>query len=272
VLSEVEAHWIKPFDFAQGENPVTPYSALAKRAFLFVLYTIGGIFCHRFMQSGYDYFTCEVNMNRLDVNSPAFTLSPPSYSRPEAGRRLIVLVSESEADIPGAARRIWELASAFGCRIQFLGLCKDQAYEPSLRRQIIALSTMVGDGRLSVESKIEFGSNWLDVVKSNSREGDVIACFAEQNVGFAKRPLSQILESSLGTTVYVLSGFYQPESPRLTWLPSATMWAGAVGIIAGFFWVQAKLIQLPQDWAHTILLYASILVEFGLVVFWNSLF
>lgn len=214
----------------------------------------------------------EVKMNKLDANSSVFTLSPPSYLKPEAGRRLIVLVSESQADIAGAARKIWELANAFESRVQFLGLCKDQAYEPSLRRQIIALSTMVGDGRLSVESKIEFGGNWLDVVKSNWREGDVIVCFAEQNVGFAKRPLSQIMESNLGATVYVLSGFYQPESPRLTWLPNAAMWAGAAGIISGFFWLQAKLIQMPNDWAHTSLLYVSILIEFGLVVFWNSLF
>jgi hypothetical protein len=212
-------------------------------------------------------------MNKLDANSPIFTLSPPSYSEPEPGHRLIVLVSESEAEIAGAARKIWELANAFGSRIQFLGLCRDQAYEPSLRRQIIALSTMVGDGRLAVESKIEFGGDWLDVVQSNWRNGDVIVCFAEQQVGFTKRPLSQILESNLGATVYVLSGFYQPVSPRLTWLPSATMWAGALAIIAGFFWVQVKLIQLPQqDWAHTSMLYVSILVEFGAVFLWNSLF
>jgi hypothetical protein len=211
-------------------------------------------------------------MNKLDINSPVFTLSPPSYLKPEHGRRLIVLVSESEADIAGAARKIWELANAFGCRIQFLGLCKDQAYEPSLRRQIIALSTIVGDGRLSVESKIEFGSNWLDVVKSNWHEGDLIVCFAEQHIGFAKRPLSQILESNLSAVVYVLSGFLQSEQPRLNWLPSTAMWAGAIGIIVGFLWMQVKLTQLPQDWAHTLLLYISLLAEFGVVALWNSLF
>src|SRR5512133_465680 len=106
-------------------------------------------------------------MNKLDINTPVFTLSSSSFSEPEAGHRLIVLVPESDADTSSAARKIWELANALGSRVQFLGLCKDESREPTLRRQIIAMSSMVGDGRLSIESKIEFGGNWLGFVKSN---------------------------------------------------------------------------------------------------------
>jgi hypothetical protein len=211
-------------------------------------------------------------MNKLDINSSVFTISPPSYSEPESGRQLLVLVPEAEADIAGMAGRIWELASALGCRVHFLGLCRDETHEPSLRRQMIALTTMVGDGRLSVEWRIGYGGDWLEIVKSNWREGDVITCFAEQQVGFSKRPLSQILEAKLGAVVYVLSGFHQPERSRPDWLLSAAMWVGAICIIAVFLWLQVRLVQLPHDWAHTVLLYVSILVEFSVVVFWNSLF
>jgi len=206
-------------------------------------------------------------MNNLEVNSPVFTLAPAS----ETGRRLLVLVPDSDADISSVARKIWELANALGSRVQFLGLCKDEAREPSLRRQIIAMSSMVSGGSISVESKIEFGSNWLDFVKSNLGKGDVVACFAEHRAGFANRPLSQILESNLKTTVYVLPEIQQ-EYPRTSLMFSALSWVGSILIIAFFFWGQAKITQMPRDWAHTSLLYLSIFVEAGLVWLWSSLF
>jgi hypothetical protein len=207
-------------------------------------------------------------MNDLNVNS--FTLTP-SYSEAERDGRLIVLVPESDADISSAARKIWELANALGSRVQFLGLCKDKTREPSLRRQIIAMSTMVGGGSVTVESNIEFGNNWLDFVKSQWRKGDVVACFADHRAGLANRPLSQLLESSLNTTVYVLPEF-QLERPHSGWLSTFAGWAGSLAIIALFFWGQARITQMSQDWAHTALLYLSVFVEVGLVWLWSSLF
>jgi hypothetical protein len=180
-------------------------------------------------------------------------------------------VPESDADVSSVARKIWELANALGSRVQFLGLCKDESREPTLRRRIIALSSMVSDGSISVESKIEFGSNWLDFVKSHWNKGDVVACFAEHRTGFANRPLSQILEANLNATVYVLPEF-QLEHPRPAWISSALSWTGSLVVIAFFFWGQARLTQLPQDWAHTSLLYLSIFIEVGLIWLWSSLF
>jgi hypothetical protein len=131
---------------------------------------------------------------------------------------------------------------------------------------------MLGSIQISVESKIELGSNWLSVVRSEWHEGDVIVCFAEQRTGFPSRPLNQILESNLKATVYVLSSFSQQEKrPSSTWLSDAKVWAGSIGIILGFLGLQLKLTQLPQDWTHTFLLYASIFAEAGTIWFWNSL-
>jgi len=209
--------------------------------------------------------------NNLDVNSSVFAVSPPAYSASEVGRRLLVLVPESDADVSSVARKIWELANALGSRVQFLGLCKDESREPTLKRQIIAMSSMVSGGSISVESKIEFGNNWLDFVKSHWNKGDVVACFAEHRTGFANRPLSQILEANLNATVYVLPEF-QLEHPRPAWISSALSWTGSLFIIALFFWGQARLTQLPQDWAHTSLLYLSIFIEVGLVWLWSSLY
>lgn len=210
-------------------------------------------------------------MNNLDVHSPAFSLTRPAQLEAESRRRLIILVPESDADLSSAAQKIWELANALGSRVQFLGLCKDKTREPSLRRQMIAMSTMVGGGSVSVESKIEFGNNWLDFVKSQWKMGDVVACFADHRAGFANRPLSQLLESNLNTTVYVLPEF-QLERSHSGWLLSAASWVGSIVIIALFFWGQARITQMPNDWAHTTLLYLSVFAEVGLVWLWSSLF
>jgi hypothetical protein len=131
---------------------------------------------------------------------------------------------------------------------------------------------MVADDHRSVESKVEFGKNWLNVVKSNWREGDEIVCFAEQHTGLMKKPLSQMLEANLNATVYVLSGLYLPDSSRPNWLPGAMAWAGSIGLLAGFFWLDVRIAQMPQDWAHTSLLYLSLLIEVLLIWAWNSIF
>jgi hypothetical protein len=212
-------------------------------------------------------------MTKSDVSSAALTVSPASFPTLQPARRLIVLVPESEMDAAFMARKIWELANTLECGIQFLGLSKDSAHEPGVRRQMVTLSAMVGYENIPVETKIEIGSDWLGMVKSNWREGDVIVCFTGQSSGLARRPLSQMLESNLNATVYVLSE-NQPQVryyPR-SWMVNVMAWAGSIGIILGFFWLQAKLIQFPKEWVYTVLLYISLFAEAGSIYAWNNLF
>jgi hypothetical protein len=218
-------------------------------------------------------------MNKLTVDPAVLSLpDATSYNdlaslpASEEPRRLIVLVPDSEGDVVGAARKIWGLANALGGRVQFLALCKDIDYEPRLRRHLVTLSAMVGDDIVMVETKLEFGRNWLRFVKANWHEGDVIVCFAEQKAGWMYRPLNQILASNINTTVYVINELYQTDSNRSNWISETLMWAGAVGIIAGFFWLQSGLIQMPGDWAHNTLMYFSVFFEVFLLWGWNSLF
>lgn len=212
-------------------------------------------------------------MNKLDVSTPSMAVTPASFPALQPARRLIVLVPESEADTALTARKIWELANTLKCGIQFLGLSKDAEHEPGVRRQLVTLSAMVGYENIPVESKIEIGNDWLSVVKSNWREGDMIVCFTGQNSGLAHRPLSQILESSLKTTVYVLTDLDETTAhTRSSWMSTAIAWSGSIGIILGFFWLQSKLIHPPEDWMHTVLLYITIFSEAGLIWIWNSLF
>lgn len=222
-------------------------------------------------------------MNQLDSRPPTLTYPIASHSdpstlpsvagqRPLPGRRLIVLVPDAESDYTPVVHRIWELAKAFGGRVQFLGLCNDAAQEPSLRRQLVTLSALVGDGSVSAESKIESGSNWLNAVKSNWREGDVLVCFTEQRAGTRRRPLSQLLESNFAATIYVLNDLAQPDRAQSNWKSVAMAWAGSIGILLGFFWLQVKIDQASSNWVGMAVLILSIPVEILLIWIWNSLF
>jgi len=175
-----------------------------------------------------------------------------------------------ESDYMPAIRRIWELANAQHARVQFLGLCKDAAKEPSLHRQLVTMSALMGD-EVSTEAKVEIGMSWVDAVKRNSQTGDMIVCFEEQRAGLLHRPLSQILESNLNFPVYILSGLY-PQKSKSNWLSQVSVWSGFIGIIIGFYILQVKIDQLPKDWIQNGLLIFSIILEFSLIWVWNNLF
>lgn len=210
-------------------------------------------------------------MNKLSPIPVFLTASHASLPGSEPVRRLIVLVPDMGSDYIPAIRRIWELASAQHAHVQFLSLCKDAAKEPSLHRQLITMSALVGDDKVSTEAKVEIGMSWVDVVKRNSQTGDMIVCFEEQRAGLLHRPLSQILETSLNFPVYVLSGLY-PQKSKSNWLSQVMVWSGFIGIIICFGILQVKIVQLPKDWFQNILLIFSIVPEFWLILVWNNLF
>jgi|SRR4026207_22376 hypothetical protein len=212
-------------------------------------------------------------MNRLDIkpqNSSA-SISPVSHSDIVPAHRLIVLVPDADLDYAAATRRVWELANELGAHIQFIGLCKDVVQESSLRRQLVTMTAMVQDGNTSAKAKIEFGNNWVNVVKSNWQVGDMIVCFAERHAGLLYGPLSQILESNLNFPVYILSGLYLQKS-KSNWLSQVMVWSGFIGIIICFCMLQLKIVQLPEGGFQNILLILSIIPEFWLIWIWNKLF
>lgn len=211
-------------------------------------------------------------MIKLDSSSLPLTMSIASLSGPGPAHRLIVLIPDVETDYTSAVHRVWELADALGSRVLFLGLCKDAADEPRFRRQLITMSAMLEDGKLYAEARVEIGSNWVNAVKSDLQDGDLIVCPAEQREGVFQRPLSQILESNLGAPVYILSGLSTRQRPRADWLSQAAAWAGSASIIAGAAMLQIRIVSLPKDWAQTALLILSVIAEAWLIWVWNDLF
>lgn len=208
---------------------------------------------------------------KLDVKPAEYTVSPASSPDLQTASRLIVLVPEFEAEPAIVAQKIRDAAKALESRVQLIGLSKDAAHEPGIRRQLVTLAAMVESSTVFVESNIVPGSNWLHAVSSNWHPGDVVVCFAGQRI--SNKPLSQLLQSSLNVPVYVLSGVQlEPERQRPARLSSALAWGGSISIILGFFWLQAMFAQPAQSGIQTALLYGSVILEAGSIWFWNNLF
>ena len=188
-------------------------------------------------------------------------------------QRIIVLVPDAEINLAHAAKKIWEIAAAVNGSVQFIGLCADATREPGLRRQMVTLSALVETERISVRSRVEIGNDWLYALKTEWRQGDIIVCFAVVPAGFSRKPLSQILESSVNATIHVIDGLLpQAHQSRSGWISNTLAWAGSLAIILGLFWLQTKITLLPADWETTLLLSISVFVELGMIWIWNSLF
>jgi hypothetical protein len=209
--------------------------------------------------------------NPADIQPDISAYPSAQGNAPDPQRRLVVLVP-ADSDYTAATRRIWELAVATGSSVLLLSLCKDKLEEPSLRRQLVTMSALVRDGRISAEANVEIGTNWLHFVKASYQAGDMIVCFAEQRAGLLHRPLREILQSNLDAPVYILSGLYAQNTSGSDRLSQLIAWMGSFGILAGFFWLQVRISQQSDNLAQTLLLIMSAIVEFWLILLWNNLF
>src|SRR5512138_1420275 len=124
-------------------------------------------------------------MIKSDPAFPVLSLPVTRVSELKTPRRLIVLIPDIEADYSPVMQRIWELARTLESRVLFLGLCRDETEEPRMRRALVTMSALLQDSWVCTEARIELGTNWLRAIKSTWQTGDVIACFAGQQVGMA---------------------------------------------------------------------------------------
>ena len=191
-------------------------------------------------------------------------------SSPSSGR-LLVLVS-ADSNYGPAIQRIWKLATTTSRRVHLLGLSRDMTQEPSLRRQLIAISALLSDGSIPTEAKIEFGTRWVDAVRRNYQTGDIIVCFAEQQNGLLHKPLQESLEANLDAPIFILSDLYPQRPARGNLLSQFVLWAGLLGIIAGAFVLQIRITSLPRDGLQTTLMLLSVFAEFWLLWTWSTLF
>jgi hypothetical protein len=207
-------------------------------------------------------------MIRLGAPSADLTYHPVSDETSWCPGRLLVLVP-ADTDYSAATRRIWKLAQDNGSQVQLLGLCKDTAEEPALRRGLLNMTSLLNHEGVCADAKVEIGTNWMHLIKNHYTAGDMIVCFEEQHPGLLHRPLSQVLKSNFKATVYILSDL-TPQKPKPNLLSQAGAWLGFIGIIIGFGIVQANIVQLPDGTFQNSLLILSLLPEFWLIWMWGS--
>ncbi len=222
-------------------------------------------------------------MSILNKKSAVQLLFVPSAARfPEEpalppAQRFVVLIPDEKTDDVELARRIWTMASPRGHAVLFLALCQDVSREPSLRRRLATLAAVTRDDRVQVEVKLTFDRNWIQAVTGLWCPGDLVLCHAEQSVsdvwGLRHTPLAQALISTLNAPVCQLSGFYTAQPVRPTdALSQLLVWSIPIGIIAGFFLIQVRLVEALSGWRQTLGLCLSVLFEFGLIWKWHSFF
>lgn len=220
-------------------------------------------------------------MNKIDLHPPltypskassVVSALPSALADKSLGtaHRLLVLVPE-DTNHGAAARRIWELVHATSLPVRLLGLCKSATEEPSLRRGLVTMASLLQDERIPVETSVNTGTDWMDIVKNHYQTGDMIVCFAEQRTGLLRRPLSQILESNLKAPVYILSSLTAQQTKRST-LAQVSAWLGFMTIIVGFGILQVNLVRLSEGWLQNFLLIASLIPEFWLICVWHGRF
>ena len=211
-------------------------------------------------------------MNKLDVISQTSAISPSSHVDPEPAPRLIVLFPASEPDSPDLENRIWKIARSLQLNVLLLSVTNDFDEESHLRRKLITMAAIIKDPYVSTDILIEHGTDWVTQVKKLWQRGDIVACYTNQKVGIMRKALDEILRSSLNMPVYILADTQSVKSSKPGFLSQVLFWSGALAIIGGFFWAEAQFVKLPQDWAHSALIYVCVFAELAIISLWNSLF
>ncbi|MBI2757813.1 MAG: hypothetical protein HYX49_03960 [Chloroflexi bacterium] len=187
-----------------------------------------------------------------------------------SAKRLIVLVPNWDVDEVEIARQVWKLAMPLGLAVLFLGLCTDITEELSMHRRLATLASLTRDPRLSVDTRLEIGRNWMRKLKAILQSGDVVVCHAEQRVGFWRITLREQL-SKLNAPIWTLEGIHPPmKSSAFAKTKEAIFWLVSIVVIVVFFWLQVSIVHMSKDWAHSVLIYLSMLSEIGLLWIWHS--
>ena len=214
-------------------------------------------------------------MNNLDSIIPDKYPDPLSANTNTALRsteRLVIPLLEADIDISLLAQRIYRLATSMHANVLLVGISPDHLEEATIRRQLVTLAAAIQDRSVSVTTLVLGGVSWMKKMEEIIWPGDMIVIQAKEEISTESRSISQELTSRFQAPIYILSGLKSPRYKHSGYLSQLILWLGAIAIMAGFFWIQVKIDQLPTDWAHTTLLLVSVIVEFGLLLLWNSLF
>jgi hypothetical protein len=187
-------------------------------------------------------------------------------------QRLVVLVPAGLHSEAALAARIFEVAQPRGLNVLYLGVVARPEDEPRLRQRLALLAAGTRDNHaVKCEYRLAVGLSWLAWLRKNTQPDDLIVCHREQRLRRAWRalPLAEPLAAILRVPVVELEGLSVVEDHPLG-EPVRTLlfWLGALLVLAGFFWVQVGIQGQTQAWVQSILISATVVVEFIVLTAW----
>lgn len=203
-----------------------------------------------------------------ELNTASFETSPLIEINPTAStkwRLLVVIPADVEDEQVLLATRILKLTKPRGLQVYLIGICREIQEEAELKRKLILLAALLRDAHLLTEISIESGPNWLEKVKAVCGPNDLVACYSESSPRLNRKPLSDLLTIALERPVYV---FHPMSFPKLTTaerIAESLAWLRSILVLVGFLILQIKLVQMPNNWVNSSLLYLSLFLEVGLL-------
>ena len=184
--------------------------------------------------------------------------------------RLLVLVPAEAGPDAELAAQAWRLAAPEGLPVVLVGLAQDSAAEAQRRRQLASLAALTRGEGVAVTTRLALAPNWLAAVRRLWAPGDLLICFAGQAeaggwLGLRRQPLATALRAALGAPLVEAELSSPLPQPRAAPLSQTAALLAALFVVAGFFLLQAQIVQVAEALAEVALLALSVAFEFLLI-------
>jgi len=188
-------------------------------------------------------------------------------------KRLIVILPEYLAGNLELANKVYWMGIREHREILYLTLVDELERRLTVSRSMATMRALTTGNGMPVTAVLIETSSWMNALKGIFHPGDVIVCQDEQTVKdglFRTLPLRDFLIESFQTTVFPLSGFYQPQKLQVkTWVREIVFWTGALILMAGFFTIDIHFARLATGMARTALGIMGIVLELGAILAWS---
>lgn len=186
-----------------------------------------------------------------------------------ARKRMIVILSESEAGNLSVAYRVHWIAVREQRDVLYLTLVKDIAEMMTCVRRMATMKAATEGDHVFAMSKLIPAGEWQKTIQEITGPEDILVCQEDQTVktGFMKaQPASVYLAGLLGRPIHTLpaeKSAWRGQAQR--WLLGAAFWLGFIAILVVFSLLEIQIDRTVQGGAHMALLLMALGLEFGAI-------
>lgn len=194
-------------------------------------------------------------------------------------RRLVVVVPGLHVPETDLAQSVWQMAAPEGLPVVYAGLAGGPGSEAPLRRLLANLAALTRGGRVEASARLLDAPDWATGLRRLRQPGDLALYLAGHGVPtgrlrLGRQPIEHVLrQAGLPGRRLEVPGWPEAWAQRASRQAAPLLAAGsALAVIAGAFWLQAQLMQMPTSGLRLGLLMLSVVVEYGLLWLAEALF